>query len=35
MKIIHVTPYYPPHLGGMGNAVKISWKYLDGKKGRL
>lgn len=22
MKIIHVTPYYPPHLGGMENTVK-------------
>lgn len=22
MKIVHITPYYPPHLGGMENAVK-------------
>lgn len=22
MKIVHVTPYYPPHLGGMENTVK-------------
>ena len=22
MKIVHITPYYPPHLGGMENTVK-------------